>query len=102
MKRSEGEMVAFELGAAGRGFPDSVSKRTSSKSTITSEFDPQQTWVLWGSQLGSKPFDLIAGAALGAVRNSRNDLAATGSLAAVAAASENVTLARNSGGIGTN
>src|SRR6266699_346476 len=33
-------MVAFELGAAGRGFPDSVSKRTSSKSTITSEFDP--------------------------------------------------------------
>jgi hypothetical protein len=53
-------------------------------------------------QPGSKPFDLIAGAAEGAVRNSRKALAVAGSLAGVAAAPENVTLARNSGGIGTN
>ncbi len=39
-------MVAFELGAGGRGLPDSVSKRTSSKWKITSEFDPYATFGL--------------------------------------------------------
>jgi hypothetical protein len=54
------------------------------------------------SQPGSNPFDLIVGTAVGAVRNSRKALAVAGSLLAVAAAPEKVTLALNSGGIGTN
>jgi hypothetical protein len=53
-------------------------------------------------QPGSKPFDLIAGTAAGAVRNSRKALAVAGSLLAVAVAPEKITLERNSGGIGTN
>ena len=67
-----------------------------------SSIDPKRTGPGLLSQPGSKPFDLIAGTALGAVMKSRNAFAVAGSLAVTAAAAENVTLARKSGGIGTN
>jgi hypothetical protein len=67
-----------------------------SDAVLQGAVDPQPIWRAVLFQPGSKPFKLIAEAAFGEA------LAVADSLAAVAAAPESVTLARNSGGIGYN
>ncbi len=50
--------MAFELAAGGRGLPDSVSKRTSSKSRGASEFDP----FVWSGRASQEFFVDLADA----------------------------------------